>query len=130
LLYNFEIHKLFEKDAFKLISSRKDSKSGVLEEMYSGRVKYMKDTLTLYFSNKLRDLDFSLSEKLDSLKQLKLFKFRAINDEEVMEDSKMLIPKREVVFEIKEIPVDNPKEIMGYFERYKKDFISNDFIKQ
>jgi hypothetical protein len=119
---NFNVYEFFEKNLIKLISSRKDPRSGILEEIYSGKVQYAKDTFFFYFSDKLKDFDFSLSVKLDSIKKMKLYKFRAINQEEVLEESKMLIPKREVVFEIKEIPVDNPKEIITYFERYKKDF--------
>jgi hypothetical protein len=117
-----DLYEYFKTNALQLISSRRNRELGILEEIYIGKLKYAKDTAIFYFSDRLKDFDFSFSKKLDSLKKLKLFKFRYVSDEEILEEYKVTLPKREVNFEIKEIPVDNPKEIMSYFERYKKDF--------
>lgn len=118
-------YKLFEKDELILVSSLQDSSRHYLEEKYVTREKKDFsdfDTAFFYFTDKLDGINFSLMRSLDSVKQLKLFRLRFLTIPTYYPEYKVSVKAREFYFDVKEIPVTNSKEILDYFERYKKDY--------
>ena len=67
----------------------------------------------------MKNVEYSFSKKLDSLKHMKLFRIRFLIKEKYSPTYKLTLPKREFLFEIKEVAVDNPKEILDLFEKFK-----------
>jgi hypothetical protein len=118
-------YKLFEKNELILVSSFRDSLDNYLEEKYVPREKKDFsdiDTAFFYFTDQLEGIDFSLMKSLDSVKQLKLCRLRFLTNPTYYPELKVTIASRDLYFDVKEIPVANDKEILDYFERYKKDY--------
>jgi hypothetical protein len=117
-------YQLFQKNELILVSSFDDSLPHYLEEKYVTRGKKDLsdfDTAFFYFTDKLDGIDFSLMKSLDSVKKLKLFRLRFLTIPTYYPEYKISVKEREFYFDVKEIPVVNSKEILDYFERYKKD---------
>jgi len=123
-LQNFRFQLI---DSTKRITSHFDSANQILKEIFaSPEEPSNKDTAYFYYTNKLKDVNFSFSKELDSIKNMKLYKIRIINGKKYYEDQKISIPKRETTFELTKIPVTNSQQIFLYFDRYKKTIRSND----
>lgn len=117
-LQNFRFHLI---NSTKRITSHFDSGNQILKEVFvSHEVPNNKDTVCFYYTNKLKDVNFSFSKELDSIKNMKLYKIRLINGKRYYEEQKISIPERETTFELIKIPVRNSEQIFLYFDRYKK----------
>jgi hypothetical protein len=81
------------------------------------------DTSYIYFSkDKFKNIDYSLSKEADSLKKMKLVQLNLIYKAVPKgANSKINIPRREMVFKIRETNLEHPDEILALFERFKKD---------
>jgi len=77
------------------------------------------DSMYYYFTNTLKNIDYSFSRKLDSAKSMKLYKVRLLYNESFSPSYKITLPKREFLFEIKEEAIDNSKEIINFFDRFE-----------
>lgn len=71
------------------------------------------DSLFFYYTNDLKSIDFSFSKKMDSLKMMKFFKVRLINNEGFSNQYNALLPKREYLFEINQISKDSLKKYIN-----------------
>ena len=120
---SMEIFSRFYKNSNdSLIETSTDSKNGSLTEKYLTKVKYdesYNDTSYLYYTNELNGIDFSFSKELDSIKNMKLFKIRFIYNLLQTNKYSFAIPKREFLFEIRETPVSNRREIIDFIMRFK-----------
>jgi hypothetical protein len=76
------------------------------------------DTNQLFFSDQFKNIDFSLSKKLDSIKGIKLFKIRQISNGNPKNENFFFQQKRELLIELIEIPFDNSKEIVDFWSRH------------
>lgn len=120
---NFKWHVVIDTPVFKVAASDFDAKAGILQEIYispGGNRMMENDSIFFYYDNKLKDIDFSLSKVLDSLKSMKLYKIRLLHASSCSEEHEMTFPKRETRIELKEMPVQNHKGILYYFEWYEK----------
>ena len=77
------------------------------------------DSLYYYFTNSFENIDYSFSRKLDSTKNMKLYKVRLLYNEGFSSSYKIMLPKREFLFEMREEAITNPKEIINFFEMVK-----------
>jgi len=76
----------------------------------------------LYYSKKFYGItEGFFSKSMDDEKGMKLFKIRAVAQGHYYDEYKFFLPKREFLYEMTEIPIENKAEILSYFERYKKD---------
>jgi len=132
-LFKFEwiaqnkLYPIFTVNSTQLLSSEFNDKTGILKETYSFRGKKdstINGTLFLDFTNNLKGIHVSLSKELDSIKNMKLFKVRVISNARRMTDG-IYLDKFEQTHDLNEVPVLNREEVMSYFERYKKDFLSS-----
>jgi hypothetical protein len=106
-----------------LIKSFKEPKTNVLVNIYAPKIivdEAYNDTTYFYFTDKLKNIDYSFSKELDSIMGLKLFKVKLLYNEKYLHAYKMIAPKREFRFEINELPVDNAQEIKNFLGRAKK----------
>jgi|KBSSwiStaDraftv2_1062776.scaffolds.fasta_scaffold758702_1 hypothetical protein len=81
------------------------------------------DSIYYYFTNELKNIDYSFSQKLDTLKNMKLYKVRLLYNETFSLSYQAIIPKREFLFEIREEAIADSKEIINFFERIKGQII-------
>ena len=96
----------------------------ILEEKYIPIVKYDEtypDSIYLYYNKQLVDVTFSFSEELDGLKKTKLCKARFIYNPRRAARENIVLPRRELLFQVKKTPVTDQIEITALFERFKKD---------
>ena len=73
----------------------------------------------LYYTRELKGIKETFSRKLDSLKQMKLFRVKIVAGGGWYEEYKIAFPKRQYLLEMREIPVENKEEVLKYFDRYK-----------
>ncbi len=120
-----KFYQLFEKGSLMLVATNKNSVTGVLQEIYIPKEKVdisYCDSAFFYFSEKLKEIDFSFIKELDSIKQSKLFRIKLLYNSTFSKEYRVNVSKREFNFEFKEMPVTNSKEILDYFERFRKDY--------
>jgi hypothetical protein len=116
------IYPAFTNYIAELISSDKNDDSGSLNEVYLLRSKIDSTplaNLSLGYTHKLRHLRYSLSEELDSIKGIKLYKVRFVNHSRLFKNH--LLDRFEGAYDLQEVPVSNPKKIMSYFNMFKKE---------
>jgi len=91
---------------------------GILLEKYTPKQNSHSnfDTLIFYYANDFKSIDFSFSKKMDSLKQLKLFKVRLINNQSFSYPYNRMLPKREYLFEINQITEDSLRSYVQVIE--------------
>lgn len=95
--------------------------NNAIQETYLRRLKNDKwdcDTNHLFFSKDLKNIDFSISKKLDSIKGAKLFKVHQISNGDPKNENFFFRQKRETLLEIKQIPIKGSKEIIDFWNRY------------
>ncbi len=80
--------------------------------------------LYFYYTKKLKGVKETFSRKMDNVNNMKLFKIRIVAKGAYYEEYKTIIPEREYLYEMEEIRVENEKEIMSYFNRYKEHMIN------
>lgn len=77
------------------------------------------DTIIFYFDKRLNGIDFSFSKDLDSAKEKKLYKVRLLYNEKFSATYQMMVPKREMLFEIQNMPIKNPTALKGFFQNLR-----------
>jgi hypothetical protein len=107
-----------------LISKHENRDSGMLYELYS--IKGKTDTtrsgsIFLGFTNRLKNVNYSLSEELDSINKMKLVKVKIVADERYFKDYNVTMDRYEISRWMEKISGDNDKKILDYFQRYKRD---------
>ncbi len=99
-----------------------DVKTGDLIKTFLPKTSWENgDTLVLYFNKAYKNFTFTMSKEIDSVSpDFKLYKIRIPCNEKYSETYKMVVPKREFLFEIRELTVNNEREIIIFFDRIKK----------
>lgn len=105
---------------FKLINSVKN-KDFIIEKFTSLKKGDQKicDSIIYYFSKKLNHFEFSFSRKLDSIKQMKLYKYRIIFNKKFWPSYKTIIEKMEYSFEIQPASLPNKNSIIDFIKKFK-----------
>lgn len=92
----------------------------VMEKYYDkNNIKniFYQDSIYFYFDKNLSDIDVSISKSIDKMKKQKLTKLRLLFNEKFSNEHQMILPKREMCFELKKIEVDNQQEIINFIDR-------------
>lgn len=114
----------YNKTNDSLIESKTNEEGNELVEKYIPRIKYDEtypDSTSLYFRNdKVKYPDFSFSRYLDSLKKKKLFKIIFTYNPIPKGVYSFDVPRRNIIFEMKQIQLTNEKELIKFFDRVKK----------
>ncbi|MCW3074914.1 MAG: hypothetical protein JWP69_1983 [Flaviaesturariibacter sp.] len=108
--------------AWRLVSKVFDSKAQEFVEKYASirqpnEVTF--DSIFYYYSKSVFDTDFSFSKRIDSVTQMKLFRIRFLYNERFSVQEQFVIPKREFLFDLKNVQVHSSKEIKRLFEHFK-----------
>lgn len=112
----------FDLQNKRIISVNEDKFKGVVIEKYvpeniPNETTY--DTVMFYFDNRMNDVSFSFSDTIDKAKGKKLFKIRLLYNEKFSQQYQMMMPQRELYFEIQKLPVKNSKSIVHFFDHLK-----------
>ena len=104
-----------------LMEVKKD-KDGIVIEKY-GMMKQGDemsiDTIYYYYSKKMNKIEYSFSKKLDSISRKKLFKARFLFNSKFSTSNKIVLPKREISFEIREVNPPDTKEVFLIIRKYQ-----------
>lgn len=120
-----DIYSMIKNNDATLISKKKNKNSGELFEVYSIKGKtdsILSGSLLLSFTKGLKNIPYSLSNELDSIENMKLYKATIILDERYFQDYNITMNKYEISYLLEEIPFINEDEIMNYFVRFRTDF--------
>lgn len=120
-------YQAFHENVMTLVSSKVDKSTGDLNEVYSGYSK--KDTSgkgTCYYTytNRMKNIPFSLSPQLDSIKQMKLRKIRIVHPAGYVKEYKRFVGEFDGVYTMDEISVPGNHEVFKFFKEYREN-ISN-----
>jgi hypothetical protein len=110
--------------AFKPIGMINDLKKGTVQEIYAeNNPKGLMDNDSAYFyyNKNLLSTPYSLSEKLDSIKQSKLVEVRLIFNPRHSTELNAFIPRRETYFRLSGIDSSKIEVARRYFEQYRKE---------
>jgi hypothetical protein len=80
------------------------------------------DSLYFYFSKKYKNIDYTFSPKLDSLKNMKLYKVRLLYNAKFSTAYKTMLPRREYLFEIRNEGKNNIKQLDDFISRVSKSY--------
>lgn len=78
------------------------------------------DSIYYYFTNTMKDINYSISPKLDGVKKMKTYMVRIMFNQKFSEQHKLMINKREILYGIQKIVFKNPNEIINMIEQFKK----------
>jgi hypothetical protein len=114
---NFDILYLFAiEDKEKSYKNRSDS---ILLNVMALNDQYF-DSAYLYFNTKLQSQPYSLSEKVDSIYNSKLYKVDILMKKNTSVNAKYLNNFRHLSLEFSVLPVTNEAELDRFFDRIKK----------
>lgn len=115
--------KLYQKNNDRKLSSD-TLKNGIeVVETYIPKAKIddsYPDTSIFYFSENLKNIPYSFSKELDSIKQSKIYRTQLIYNEMKSNKYALTIPRREFLFEFKEAEAFDEKKIIEFINRYQK----------
>jgi len=99
-----------------------DSTSREIVETYTAiqpHDEYIFDTIYYYYSRKMNGINFSLSEKLDNIRGMKLYKTRLIYKAQYWKEQQFIIPQREISFCVTTATAKNPERIISLLEHFE-----------
>jgi hypothetical protein len=105
------IEKVVESDG--IVMEKYYNKDNILNLFYH-------DSIYVYFDKRLNNIGLSISKSIDKIKNQKLCKVRLIFNEKFSEKHHVMLPKREMYFEIKKIENNNPAETINFIEKLNK----------
>lgn len=79
------------------------------------------DTTYVYYSNELKNIDYSFCKELESGKNLKVCKMEVFYKSQFYTGFPLKFPERKISFEMRELPVIKSDSVELIFERFKKD---------
>lgn len=106
--------KLYDASNDVLVRTEKKSDGSIID-VYIPKTKFdetYNDTTYFVFNPNFKDVAYSLSKDADSLKKMKMVEARLIYN--------VGNPKKQFLFRLKDLVIDNPKEIEKLFDRFKK----------
>lgn len=78
------------------------------------------DSSIYYFKKSFANINYSLSDKMDTVSDMKLSKIRYVYKKESSKNYSFVIPAREILFELQEVVLPNEKEIINFIEQFAK----------
>jgi len=111
---------IFSKSKDVLICSNKNQGGYKLVEKYKPKVKEdtsYPDTLIVYYTNKMKEVEHTLSKDLDKDKSMKVKKIRALYNPQIIKS--ISVPSYEIMFELKEDTDTNLERYKHFIEKNK-----------
>lgn len=107
-----------------LLESQSFDNGNLLIEKYIPKTKpddSYNDTTLLYYSKTMKPIQFSMSPFLDSMKSKKLYKLRLAYNEAFSKIYSITMPKRDIIYEIREVNVDSIDNLKLLISRFRQD---------
>ena len=107
-----------------LISSQENKNSGTLHELLYAVNKQdtsIKATIELSYTDKIKDVGISLSNHLDSIKNLKLYSAKTTTHSRFMKSHNIIIDEVEISSSLQEVNIADKKDHLEYIEKFKKE---------
>lgn len=117
----FRGYSIFNKSEDILISSTNTQGNYILIEKYKCKEKKdysYPDTTIVYYTNRMKEVEHTLSKELDDNKKMKVKKIRALYNPQVIKG--IDTPSCEIMFELKEDTVANLDKYKLFIEKHKK----------
>ncbi len=111
----------FKTDSLKLVESMRLDKGDSVLEKYIIPNKHNEfefDSLYCYFSKSMKNIDYSLSKSLDSIRATKLYKVRLMYDDLISPTQHIHVPKREFVFKIVRDTINNDADTKNWINLF------------
>lgn len=115
----FKNIKLFERNKEILCFSTASLDKYIFKSKFDASYP---DTTFIYYSDKLKHIEYSFSKELDSLKGMKAQKIVLLYNAQQYAGMPVKFPERRLSFEMNEVPITNLEEIKSLFERLKEDY--------
>lgn len=118
----FKANNFYDSINDSLIIKIKKQENIPLIEKYIPKIRYdfsYPDTTIFYYSNKLKNLNYSFSKDLEKKNNHKISKVRMIYNEYFEEQYRMELPKREFLFELKEDRIKREDPVESLFKFYE-----------
>jgi hypothetical protein len=127
----FTVHKektfltppdLFDEKNDVLIDTNRNKDGYTLIETYVSKIKKditYSDTMKVYYKNELKNIDYSISKKLDSIKKLKVFKIRLIYNSKAIKEYPYKLSKRELNVSIQEDTISNLSKYDNFINAFQ-----------
>lgn len=113
---------LFNSSKMLLLNFKKNENSYNLIEKYKCKSKIdltYPDTMIVYYTNQMKNVDFTLSKELDSIKKLKVQKIRAIYNSQFIKGTPNKFPAYEYKFELKKDTITNLEKYSALLKKNK-----------
>jgi hypothetical protein len=108
--------------AWRLVAKDSDNATREVVEKYA-LIKEANETtfdsIFYYYSKAMQKVDFSFSKKLDSLKAMKLCRIRFLYKERFSQEEQFIIPKREFLFDLKDVTPKNTRSGQKLLDHFK-----------
>lgn len=118
-----DVYNIFTKARTKLVSSKKDTRTGSLVETYNYQGiedSTMTGTCFLTYTNNLKGIEYSLCKELDNKKNQRLQHVRIIKDAWYLKAANIYLEKRETTYSVEEISQSDTKQLETYFNMFSK----------
>jgi hypothetical protein len=102
-------------------------KDGNILEKYVSKIKYDEgypDSTFFYFTGFYQNIPYSFSKALDSVKHKKIYNVKLIHNPLPKNVFGFEAPRREFIWHLNEMSISNPKQIISFFQRFKRDIKS------
>jgi len=109
--------------ALELVNSFSDTVGHLVEEYATPHSTdpNAADSLYFYFAKSYNHIDYSLSESLDSLRGMKLYKARMLFNGKMDNSMNVLMPKREIFFELRPTKVNHFQQVATLIRKYENE---------
>ena len=82
------------------------------------------DSIYYYYSKDMNKIEYSFSKKLDSIRAMKLYKIRLLYNQRISVSNEVLLPKRELSFEIITENVYDPRKIIEFIKKFENGLMN------
>jgi hypothetical protein len=122
-LFNRAYAVKFDLHNIRLIGVSENQDNEVVEEKYmptKADNENCYDTMVFRFDKRISNVEFSFSNEIEKIKMRKLVKVRLVFNQKYSQQYQIMMPQREMSFEIQKLPVKDPQYILSLFEQLRK----------
>lgn len=101
---------LFDEKNDVLVNTERNKDGYKLIETYTSKIKTditYSDTMKVYYKDELKNINYSISKKLEHIKKLKVFKIRFIYNSKSIKEHTYKLSRRELFISIQEDTISN-----------------------
>lgn len=119
------VGQLYDPNSDVLVATSRDNENYSLIETYVSKIKNdptYPDTSLFYYKSNIKDIDFSFSNQLDSIKRLKVCRVILIHKSQVYPGHTFQAPRREFLFDLEEAPSGHSNDLLFLYNRFRMEW--------